>query len=68
MNSWVLGLLQGKLRFQLIDIASPMHSLGLGSTQRVSKVKRPGREADHSFPSNSQVKNDGATPHLRHTY
>jgi hypothetical protein len=31
-------------------------------------VKRPEREADHSPPSSAQVKNDGATPPLPHTF
>jgi hypothetical protein len=30
-------------------------------------VKRSGREADHSPPSNAEVKNDGAIPQLPHT-
>jgi hypothetical protein len=32
-----------------------------------AEVKRPGREADHSPPSNGEVKNGGATPPLPHT-
>jgi hypothetical protein len=40
----------------------------LGSKQRhiqgVAEVKRPGREADHSFPSSSEVKNGGIIPPL----
>jgi hypothetical protein len=31
-------------------------------------VKRPGREADHSPPSNAEVKNGGAIPSLAHMY
>jgi hypothetical protein len=30
-------------------------------------VKRPGREADHSPPSNAEVKNGGAVPPLTGT-
>jgi hypothetical protein len=30
-------------------------------------VKRPGREADHSFTSGAEIKNDGAIPPLPHT-
>jgi hypothetical protein len=44
---------------------------GLGPTQPVIQwvsvalslmVKRPGREADHSFPSSAEVENGGAIP------
>jgi hypothetical protein len=34
--------------------------------QRVPGVKRPGREANHSPPSNAEVKKSGATPPLLH--
>jgi hypothetical protein len=42
--------------------------LGLWPTQPpmqwVSRLKRPGREADHSPPSNAEVKNSGTIPPL----
>jgi hypothetical protein len=31
-------------------------------------IMRPGREADHSPPSNAEMKNGGAIPPLPHTY
>jgi hypothetical protein len=34
--------------------------------QWVPVVTRQGREADHSPPSNAEVKKDGATPRLPH--
>jgi hypothetical protein len=32
------------------------------------RVKRPGREADHSPPSSTKAKNDGAVPLLHHKF
>jgi hypothetical protein len=34
--------------------------------QWVLRVKRPGREAEHSPPSSAKVKNDGVMPPLPH--
>jgi hypothetical protein len=43
----------------------------LGPTQLlvqwVPGVKRPGHEADHSFPSSAEVKNDGVISPLPHS-
>jgi hypothetical protein len=38
----------------------------LGARGVFPGVKRPGREADHSPPSNAEVKNGGAIPPLSH--
>jgi hypothetical protein len=41
-------------------------SYPMGTEGSLPRVKRPGREADHSLPSSAEVKNGGATPPLPH--
>lgn len=46
---------------------------GLGPTQYApealsQRIKRPGRDADHSFPSNAEVRNGGVKPPLHFMY
>jgi hypothetical protein len=41
------------------------YPVGMGGS--LPGVKQPGREADHSSPSNAKVKNGGAVPLLHHT-
>jgi hypothetical protein len=36
----------------------------LGTGAIYLKIERPGRNADHSPPSSTEVKNGGAIPHL----
>jgi hypothetical protein len=64
-----------RVRFPAMQDSSLLHSVQTGSGTHPasyplgtgalsSEVKRPGREADHSSPSNPEVKNGGAIPPL----
>jgi hypothetical protein len=53
---------------EIFFIFSTVARRALGPTQPpIQWVKRPGREADHSPPSNAEVKNGGILPPLPHT-
>jgi hypothetical protein len=61
------GLIPGRGK---IFLSSTACRQALGPTQLpiqwVSRVKRPGREAENSPPSSAKVKNGGAIPSLPH--
>jgi hypothetical protein len=66
-----LGSIAGMPRFfsslQYPDrLWGPPSLLSSGTGDDSLRVKRPGREADHSLPSSGEIKNSGAIPPLPH--